>query len=261
MKIGVFDSGLGGITVLKKLIEVYPKNEYIYYADLKNMPYGLKTQEQLNKIATNILEKLEKQNVDMYVCACGTLSSVAMDNMKQYLKNESKTIIGIIDPIIDDIKKYDSQNILLIATDATIRKAVIENKIKEACPNSVVYAKACPEFVEAIENHSDDEKMLLELTRKYLSDYNKKIDIVVCGCTHYILYQKYIKKVLENVNIIEAGTAIANYLRYINERCSLKDNNENKTSINIIVSKKTKDFKNNVKRILGTNKFNIYYRD
>lgn len=261
MRIGVFDSGLGGITVLKKLIEVYPENEYIYYADLKNMPYGLKTSEQLNEIAINVLKKLEEKNIDMYVCACGTLSSVAMHNMTKYLDKKNKKIIGIIDPIVKNIKKYDYKNILIIATSATVKKAILEKRINEVCPNSNIYVKACPDFVEAIENHSEDNELLLSLTQKYLAEYDNKVDIVVCGCTHYILYKKYINLVLKNVVLLEAGSCIADELKLSKTKTKTKNNvkcddknidyDNNKTVVNIILSKNSESFKINVTKILN----------
>lgn len=248
MKIGIFDSGLGGITVLNEIYKSFPENNYIYFADLKNMPYGSKSNEDLINIGVNILKKFEKYNVDEYICACGTLSSTALPNLESYLLNKNKKIYGIIDPIVESVSNFNGKNILLIATEATIKKGIIEEKIKGSCKDSNVYAKACPEFVDAIENHIDDEELLQNITYKYLNMYKNKVDIVVCGCTHYILFEKYIKNVLENVKIIEAGKSIIKQMQ-----CKVINNNEiskSNNSILILQSKQCEKFQSNVKKIL-----------
>lgn len=248
MNIGVFDSGLGGITVLKKLYKKFPKNNYIYYADLKNIPYGSKSNDKLVKIAINILEKLEKYDIDLYICACGTLSSITFNEMNEYLKLKNKKLCTIVDPICNSVKKIAKKDILLIATEATIKNKIFEKHLKEKCPNLNIYIKACTDMVPLIENNMNDEKLLQALTNKYLKNYVSKVDTIVCGCTHYILFEKYIKNVLGNVNIIEAGNAIVDD---IGKQYELEDN-YNDGMIKIIGSKENEQFRDNVKHILNT---------
>ena len=187
MKIGVFDSGVGGLTVLKKLIEKYPNNEYVYYGDTKNIPYGDKTIDELKVLASNIVEFLISKNVDMIVIACGTVSS----NIYDYLKNKySIKMIDIITPTLDYINKSNYQNIIVLATQRTIDSKIFSRNL-----NKNVKEIACPMFVPLIESNK-----LYELN-KYFNLYLKDIknqDLIVLGCTHYPIIEDKITNYLEN---------------------------------------------------------------
>lgn len=242
MKISVFDSGLGGITVLKRLLQSFPNNEYIYYADLKNLPYGDKSENELKEIGKNIIHSLDKYDTNLYVVACGTLSSNAMDEMTEIVSEKKKKIIGIIDAISNRLKKTDSKNALLIATPATIRKGVFKQKLEANNPQTTIYTEGCTEFVEIIENGGKTEIEIQNIVNKYIEKYKGKIDTIICGCTHYILLEKYFKNTLENVNIIEAGASIEEeIINYIKDT---------KPSLKILMSKDNSVFRNNVKNIL-----------
>ncbi|MDD4376464.1 MAG: glutamate racemase [Clostridia bacterium] len=242
MKISVFDSGLGGITVLKKLLQDFPNNEYIYYADLKNLPYGDKSENELKEIGKNIIHSLDKYNTDLYIVACGTLSSNALEEMTEIVEKKNKKIIGIIDSISNRLKKTNSKNALLIATPATIRKGIFKEKLQENNPQTTIYTEGCTEFVEMIEAGNKTDIELQNIVNKYIEKYVGKIDTIICGCTHYILLEKYIENTLPNVNIIEAGLSIEEEIAN-----NIKDS---KPSLKILMSKENKVFKDNVKNIL-----------
>lgn len=242
MRISIFDSGLGGITVLKKLLQDFPNNEYIYYADLKNLPYGDKSESKLKEIGINIIHNLEKYDTDLYIVACGTLSSNALEEMNEIVKRKNKRILGIIDSISNRLKKTNSKNALLIATPATIRKGIFKERLEKDNPQTNIYAEGCTEFVEMIESGSKTEIEMQNIVDSYIKKYVGKIDTIICGCTHYILLEKYIKNTLENVNIIEAGSSIEEEI--VN---TIKDS---KPSLKILMSKENEIFKNNVKNIL-----------
>ncbi|MCX8075207.1 MAG: glutamate racemase [Clostridia bacterium] len=260
MKIGVFDSGLGGITVLKELIKNFPQNEYIYYADLENMPYGSKTVEELNKIGINIINKLREYNVDKYICACGTLSSVAMKNMHEMALTENKKVYGIIESIRGNIEKYNGKRILIIATPATISRGLLKEEISKTCDKSKIYDKACDEFVYAIENFQNDEEYIQSIAEKYLDEFQGKVDVVVCGCTHYVLYEKYIKNILGDVILVEAGNSICEKM---SNECSnrSKDSCTCNKKISIIYPKDSIKFKDNASKILVDYIENINFID
>ena len=185
MKVGLFDSGIGGLSVLKKLIEKYPNNEYIYFGDTKNLPYGSKSKEELKILAKNNIEFLLKFNVDVIVIACGTVSSNCLDYLKE---SYNIPIIDIISPTINYLNSSSYNNIGVIATEATINSHIFKNKI-----NKNIYEIATPKLVPLIEGTSNGN--LNEVLKEYLNNYVDVIEVLVLGCTHYPLISPDIKKV------------------------------------------------------------------
>lgn len=181
MRVGVFDSGVGGLTVLKKLIEKYPKNDYIYFGDTKNVPYGEKNKNELFDLSSKIVEFFIENNIDLIVIACGTISS----NCYTELKNKySIPIIDIISPTIKYVTMNNYDNIGVIATTRTIDSHIFRNLLKDI----TVYEEACSEFVNLIENDLYDE---IDID-KHLSKIDS--DTIILGCTHYPLIKDKIKR-------------------------------------------------------------------
>ena len=128
MRVGVFDSGIGGLTVLKNIYKHYPNNEYIYFGDTLNLPYGNKTKEELNNLSSLDIEFLLSKKVDMIIIACGTISSNCID----YLKNKYNIpIYDIISPTINYLNNSNYQNIGVIATNATINSHIFKNNVNK----------------------------------------------------------------------------------------------------------------------------------
>ena len=181
MRVGVFDSGVGGLTVLKKLIEKYPKNDYIYFGDTKNVPYGEKNKNELFDLSSKIVEFFIENNIDLIVIACGTISS----NCYSELKNKySIPIIDIISPTIKYVTINNYDNIGVIATTRTIDSHIFRDLLKDI----TVYEEACSEFVNLIENDLYDE---IDID-KHLSKIDS--DTIILGCTHYPLIKDKIKR-------------------------------------------------------------------
>lgn len=181
MRVGVFDSGVGGLTVLKKLIEKYPKNDYIYFGDTKNVPYGEKNKNELFDLSSKIVEFFIENNIDLIVIACGTISS----NCYTELKNKySIPIIDIISPTIKYVTMNNYDNIGVIATTRTIDSHIFRDLLKDI----TVYEEACSEFVNLIENDLYDE---IDID-KHLSKIDS--DTIILGCTHYPLIKDKMKK-------------------------------------------------------------------
>ena len=198
MKIGVFDSGIGGLTVLKKLIDKYPNNEYIYVGDTKNIPYGNKTKEELKVLASNSIDFLLSKNVELIVIACGTVSS----NICEYLKSKyGIRIIDIISPTIDYLNMSDYKKIGVIATQATINSKIFSNK-----SNKNIKEVACPSFVPLTE-----DSRLGEIDN-YLNNYLgnlKDVDLIVLGCTHYPIIRNKISNYFDNkISILDMADVI-----------------------------------------------------
>ena len=237
MRVGIFDSGIGGLTVLHTLLNKYPNNEYIYYGDTLNLPYGNKTKEQLIKLSDKDVQFLISKNVDIIIIACGTVSSNCLD----YLKNKYNIpIYDIISPTIDYLNKSNYQNIGKIATNRTIDSHIFKNNI-----NKNIYEINTPELVPIIENNNlYNLDNILDI---YLKEYKNKIDILVLGCTHYPIISNYIDKYLNNrVKLLDMSTLLLDKLKQ-----------DNTSSINIYYSKINNTLIENTKRILNINNINI----
>ena len=146
MRVGIFDSGIGGLTVLKTLINKYPKNDYIYYGDTLNLPYGSKSIKDLEELSSNDIEFLISKKVDIIIIACGTISS----NCLSYLKNKYRIpIYDIINPTINYLNNTKYKNIGIIATERTIDSHIFKNNL-----NKNVFEIKTPTLVPLIENNN-----------------------------------------------------------------------------------------------------------
>ena len=233
MKIGVFDSGIGGLTVLKKLIEKYPNNEYIYYGDTKNIPYGDKSIEELKTLTSNIVDFLISKNVDMIVIACGTVSS----NLSDYLKEKYNVkIVDIIGPIINYLNNSEYEKIGVIATNATINSKIFSRNI-----NKDIKEVACPMFVPIIESNNLSE--LENCFDTYLNDLKDR-DIIVLGCTHYPIIKDEISNYLgSDIKLLDMA------------ECIYDMTNEGKASIELYFSKIDDKLIRNVNFVLEDDKY------
>ena len=238
MKVGVFDSGIGGLTVLKNLYKHYPNNEYIYYGDTLNLPYGNKTKKELEELSSKDVEFLLSKNVDIIFIACGTVSS----NCINYLKNKYNIpIYDIITPTIKYLNDSSYQNIGVIATNATIDSHIFKNNL-----NKNIYEIKTPDFVPIIEENN--KEILMKTIDNYLNKYKNKIDILVLGCTHYPLIKDNLNSYLNNqIPLLDMSELLLDKLQ-----------NNNISNINIYFSKLNKIIINNTKNILNIDNLSIY---
>lgn len=199
--IGIFDSGIGGLTVAKAIKEILPNEHIIYFGDTARLPYGNKSKETILKFAKEDIEFLLRFNVKVIVSACFTVSSNAIDELRNHY---SIPIIDMIEPSIKPIKKIKNEKIGIIGTNATIESGSFLRHIED---NKKIYQKACPLFVPIVEEGLFNHKIALLATEEYLKGFKKKgIKIIVLGCTHYPLMKKSIKKYLgEKTKFIEPG--------------------------------------------------------
>lgn len=220
-----FDSGIGGSTILKEVVKLLPKENYVYYADSKNNPYGNKTKEELFNIVSNAVDSLLKYNPKLIVCACNTATEVVLNDIRK--KYPNVTFVGTEPAIKVVYDKYQDKKTLVITTKGTGEserfKALFNNYKTPDC--TLIEA---PLLAGLIENHIDTYPYLKELLKDY-----KDIDVVVLGCTHFPLAKEKIKKVLGNVTFVDGSVGIANRVKNL-----LKDNlNNNGGNINIISTK------------------------
>lgn len=200
--IGVFDSGVGGLTVLKTLAHLMPNETYIYIGDNCHSPYGEKTREQLLAYTTAILEKFKQQGVKLVVMACNTTSSLVLEQLQALYPD--MTIIGVIDATVAEVMKSQAQHVLVMATSATIQSGVYQKKI--TLPN---HGLACPALVPLIEQASPTAS-IDEALRSLLEPYVKDYDTIVLGCTHYPIIAPRIHALYPGLKLISSSDAVAN---------------------------------------------------
>ncbi|MBO5003930.1 MAG: glutamate racemase [Clostridia bacterium] len=211
--IGMFDSGVGGMTVLKEIKEKLPNEKIIYLGDTKRFPYGSKSKDTIIELTKKGIEFLLKKNVKAIIIACGTATSQALDVV---CKIYDIPIIGIIEPTVEYIKYKNSlKRIGVIATAGTIRSNGWEKAIKEKVDNIFVINKACPLLAPMAEEGWTNNEIAKLAVSEYLKDINN-IDALILGCTHYPLFEDVIKEVLgDKTEIINTGKMIADYMEQL----------------------------------------------
>ena len=211
--IGIFDSGIGGLTVAHALKEQMPNESIIYFGDTKHLPYGEKSEESIVNFSTKISKFLVNQNCKAIVIACNSASSVAFDVVKKEAKNIS--VFNVIDPVIKEVVKVCANyDIGVIGTKATIQSNVYEHKIIKLCNSSKVSSLATPLLAPMIEEGFINEDISHTVIANYLS--NKKlanIDHLILACTHYPLIHQEIKDYYNGkVTVIDSANIVAKYI-------------------------------------------------
>ncbi len=204
--IGVFDSGVGGMTVLKELICKLPNEKFIYLGDTKRFPYGSKSKEIIIDLTKKGIEFLIKQDVKMVVIACGTATSQALKEVTQIY---NIPIIGVIEPIVDYLKNKNEKQIGVIATAGTIRSKGWEQAITKTIPQAEVQSIACPLLAPMVEEGWYDNEIAQLVVKEYLKPL-KKLDALILGCTHYPLLKNIIQnQIKSDTEIINIGEHVA----------------------------------------------------
>jgi len=211
MKVGVFDSGAGGLTVAKSLLENPIFDEIIYYGDTARVPYGTKDSNTIIRYGLEAIEFFNNFNVDALITACNTVSAYALDNM---CDKASYPIYGVIEPGIwalnNKIENRDA-NILIIATRATIESKRYESKLKELGYKNITSIQTGM-LVPIVEEGILEGKVLDEMLHYYFNDV-KTPDAIILGCTHFPLIAKPISRYFNNhPTLIHSGEAIVEYL-------------------------------------------------
>lgn len=239
--IGIFDSGVGGITVLKEIKEKLPEENIIYLGDTKNFPYGNKSKEDIIKFSIDNVQKLLKQNVKTIVIACGTATSQAIEVLKEKF---DIPIIGIIKPTVKYIKNQKFDKVGVIATEGTIKNGAWERKLKEQIPNIQVINKACPMLATIAEEGKAKSKEGRKVIKEYMIPFKeKRVNKIILGCTHFPIYEQIIREELEyDVELINTGKFVSLELEQILKKNNLENDNFNKGNIIIDLTKQEEQF-------------------
>ncbi len=211
--IGVFDSGIGGLTVVKEIIRVLPHEKIIYLGDTARVPYGTRGRDVITKFASELAHFLLKQGVKFLVVACNTISATCL---KEIEKLSPVPVIGVIKPAVDEaIRKTRNHKIGVIATRATVSSGVYEREIKKLDKQAQVVMQACPLFVPLAEEGSINHQVAKLIAEEYLLVYKKTpVDTLILGCTHYPLLSNIIQKTAgEGVTLVDSARPTANALK------------------------------------------------
>ncbi len=215
--IGIFDSGLGGLTAYKEVRSLLPHEDIVYFGDTGRVPYGSRSRETIIKYAMQDMKFLMTKNIDAVLVACGTVTSTAIDILREKFSNIP--IIGVIDGAASAaVSLTKNRKLGIIATSATIGSRSFEKKLLELDPTLEITACACPLFVPLVENGfiSPDDEVTRLVAEKYLADIKKSgADTLILGCTHYPVITKTIEKILPGVNIVSSSREAAKQLAAI----------------------------------------------
>jgi glutamate racemase len=262
--IGVFDSGLGGLTVLKHFLKKLPQYDYIYLGDNARVPYGEKSRETIYEYVKEALDFLFAQKCEIIILACNSASAEALRKIQQeYLpkKYPGKKVLGVIRPLAE---KFAGTNkfakIGIIGTNATIASGAYVTEIKKLNPKALVYQQATPLLVPLIENgcaHETETKIILA---KYLKNFKtKKINALILGCTHYPFVQKEIKDIMGSTCAIpDTGAVIAASLEnYLARHSELKIKKSKSPKLSFYTTDNPDKFKKLGEKFLGQKIRNI----
>ncbi len=249
--IGVFDSGIGGLTAVKELAKLLPNENIVYLGDTARVPYGSKSRETIYKYASQDIKFLQSHNVKMYIAACGTVSSVLADESGFC----DGLYTGVIRPAVDAACKATvNKKIGVLGTSATIRSRSYERLIKERLPECEVYSKACPMFVPLVENGyiELDCAPTVEIAREYLLPLKEAgVDTLILGCTHYPLLTDIIADIMgEGVALISSGGEAGKFaMQVLKEKGLLCDRTE-QGSIQLYCTDSAELFEENAEHFL-----------
>ena len=217
MKIGVFDSGLGGLVITKAFIDALPQYDYLYLGDTAHLPYGEKTSGRILKYTLDAMRWLIKQDCKLIIIACNTATSICLRYIQQkFIPSEAPDVkvLGVIIPTVEVALSGGEKNIGVIATRAMVESHIYQTELQKLKSDIIVLEQATSQIVPLIEENdfSNMEKIL----EGYLQPL-KGVESLILGCTHYPLIKNYARKILPNCHIISQdefmGAKLTDYLR------------------------------------------------
>ncbi|WP_235828934.1 glutamate racemase [Anaerosacchariphilus polymeriproducens] len=251
--IGVFDSGVGGLTVAREIMRQIPQERVVYFGDTARVPYGSKSKDTIIKYARQIIRFLQTKEVKAIVVACNTASAYALEEIRQEI---DLPMIGVVKPgakVAADTTK--NGNVGVIGTEATINSQIYSKFLKNHNPKVKVIGKACPLFVPLVEEGLLKDPVTDEIAARYLKDLKRsEIDTLIMGCTHYPLLRSTIRKIMgEDVTLVNPAYETAVELKRMLEKENIKneeDDNQPEERYQFYVSDTADKFKNFANSIL-----------
>lgn len=250
LPIGVFDSGVGGISVLKELMRVLPSERFVYFGDSKNAPYGTKSHEEIFRLTEKNIEFLVGEGVKAVVIACNTATSVCIDDLR---KNYTDIpIVGIEPALKPAVMHKPNPTVLVMATPLTLKEEKFSNLCKSYSDKANIIPLPCPELVEFVESGIFEGEEIESLLSEKINSVNAgRIDCVVLGCTHFPFVKAVVKKLLTDAEIFDGGYGTAKQLKRCLEEAGTLNTEECVGKFTVMNSLKQKNFSELVYRLLN----------
>jgi glutamate racemase len=249
--IGVFDSGLGGLTVVKELVRRLPNENIVYYGDTARVPYGSKSKETIVRFSLENVRVLLKNNVKLIVVACNSCSSYAMGTLKSKFK---VPIIGVLVPGARKAAQVTAGNrIAVIATAATIASGKYPKAVMQFNKKARVVGQPCPLFVPLVEEGWHNRSIAAQVAKDYLKKVKRfRADTLILGCTHYPLLKRTLQRIVgPNVRLIDSAQVVANEAKRRLQAEGLTNRRKTKGRLTFLVSDKPQSFKRIARNFLG----------
>lgn len=258
-KIGVFDSGLGGLEVLREIVKELPEYDYLYLGDNARAPYGSRSPEIIYRFTQQAVDFLFKKDCLLVILACNTVSCQALRLIQQeYLPQyyPRRKVLGVIIPAVEEgVAKTKNKLIGVMATEGTVLSDAFEREFKKLDPQIKVFQQACPLLVPIVEAGKQDLKTTDLVVFNYLKPLiSKKIDTLILGCTHYGLLAEKIRKITgQSINIITEGQVVAGKLKaYLERHPEIENKLKKSSTIKFFTTDSTEKFKSLGSRIFGS---------
>lgn len=252
LPIGIFDSGIGGLTVVRQIHKALPNEDLVYLGDTARVPYGTKSPSTVVRFSCEDTQFLLQQNVKAVVVACNTASAWALPTLEKKFK---VPIFGVILPgVRAALEKSRSQRIGVIGTGATIRSKAYSSGLLARCDTAKVFARACPLLVPLVEEGWTNHRVTHAILAEYLAPFRRhRIDTLILGCTHYPLLKTAIRAVVgKDVALVDSAESCARYVRERLEQLSLLSTTRRRAgTIQPFVTDETDRFADLAGRFLG----------
>lgn len=260
--VGIFDSGVGGLTVAREIARQIPNESFVYFGDTARVPYGSKSKETIIRYSRQIVRFLQTKKVKAIVVACNTASAFALDTIEKELDIPA---IGVVKPGAKSaVENTTNKRIGIIGTEGTINSELYTQYIHSIDPEVTVFGKACPLFVPLVEEGMLHDPVTDEITRRYLDEMKEKdIDSLILGCTHYPLLRSTIRKIMgEGVNLVNPAYETAISLKKMLKENGISAENSAKPHYEFYVSDAAEKFRTFANSIMPfeideTNRINI----
>jgi glutamate racemase len=248
--IGVFDSGIGGLSVLRAIRELLPGEAIIYFGDSAHLPYGEKSLEEVNRYTEEVVRFLLEKNCKLIVIACNTASAAALKNLR--LKHPGVQFVGMEPAVKPAAEQTQSGVVGVIATTATFQGELFASVVERFAQNVKVLHQPCPGLVQQIEAGKLDDAETEQMLRGWLEPMMKQgIDTLVLGCTHYPFVTKTIKKIVgEKVRVIDPSPAIARRVKFLLEEMNLPNEQAGEGEVVYYTTGETVKFNEFLKQLL-----------
>jgi glutamate racemase len=229
LKIGFFDSGIGGITVLREALKILPQEDYFYYADTLHVPYGTKTKEQVKGYILEAVEYMANQGIKLLVVACNTATSIAIKDLRE---KYDFPIVGMEPAVKPAVEKNgnDGRRVLVLATPLTLKEDKFQSLVSKVDQEHIVDYLPLPELVEYAENLEFRSSIIKPYLEGKFSSYDlDKYGVIVLGCTHFPFYYDIFRKIIpHNIDIIDGNAGTVRQMKNILMERGIEKKNANK---------------------------------